>query len=372
MQKDYLASVMKWTAADVAQERPVLQAMADIKYDEYQQFSPGMRFVESLALWLNQFMSIDERRTAYSFVKNRLVFFSEAEMAHLISIAYPDHIKPILLQHAASSLNLPEIYISKIVNSPEFGILQRRCLFLGLSDGARIDVFRRSNTGYLSHEQIWQTYDISNEKAENMRKKLANDIKQIFGKSLLDTEKTFRMVFLLDDFSGSGISYLTKNQETGNFEGKISKFYTQFKKKDSGLFQLIDENYLYICIVLYMATDKSRSFLEKMLSELLGGDLVRRWNIIIVQPIEEDVSLKDSSDDAPFFDLTESYYDSSLEDEHTRKGGKDVKQGFAGCALPLILSHNTPNNSVALLWADPDRYKIRGLFPRVSRHRSEL
>jgi len=45
-----LANVMKWTPEDVALERPVLQALAALKYDEYQQFSPGMRFVESLAL----------------------------------------------------------------------------------------------------------------------------------------------------------------------------------------------------------------------------------------------------------------------------------------------------------------------------------
>jgi hypothetical protein len=42
-----LANVMAWTPEDVARERPVLQALAALKYDEYQQFSPGMRFVES-------------------------------------------------------------------------------------------------------------------------------------------------------------------------------------------------------------------------------------------------------------------------------------------------------------------------------------
>ena len=49
-----LANVMAWSPTDVARERPILQALALLKYDEYQQFSPGMRFVESLALWLAQ------------------------------------------------------------------------------------------------------------------------------------------------------------------------------------------------------------------------------------------------------------------------------------------------------------------------------
>ena len=95
-----LAQVMNWTPEDVAEERPLLQAMAALKYDEYQQYVPGMRFVESLALWLNQFANMDEKKTAYDFVKNRLVFFSADEIAHLVSIAYPDYIRPLLIRRA--------------------------------------------------------------------------------------------------------------------------------------------------------------------------------------------------------------------------------------------------------------------------------
>ena len=43
-----LAAVMGWSAEQVAEQRPILQSFAKYKYDEYQQFSPGMRFVESL------------------------------------------------------------------------------------------------------------------------------------------------------------------------------------------------------------------------------------------------------------------------------------------------------------------------------------
>jgi hypothetical protein len=63
-----LARVMEWGIEDVARERPDLQALAAFKYDEYQQFSPGMRFLESLAVWLNQFESREERELAYDFV----------------------------------------------------------------------------------------------------------------------------------------------------------------------------------------------------------------------------------------------------------------------------------------------------------------
>jgi hypothetical protein len=100
-----LAQVMQWTPEDVARERPLLQAMAAFKYDEYQQFAPGMRFVESLALWLNQFKNKMERETAYEFVKKRLIFFSNAEVSHFVSTAYPDHIRPLLIKRAADTLS---------------------------------------------------------------------------------------------------------------------------------------------------------------------------------------------------------------------------------------------------------------------------
>jgi len=71
-----LAQVMGWSPEDVARERPDLQALAAHKYDEYQQFSPGMRFVESLAVWLSNFEEMEERRDAYKFLKRHLIFIS--------------------------------------------------------------------------------------------------------------------------------------------------------------------------------------------------------------------------------------------------------------------------------------------------------
>ena len=88
-----LAKVMNWTDEEDAAERPYLQVMAAYKYDEYQQFSPGMRFIESLALWLKQFQTVEERQIAYDFVKSRMVFISRAEMEHLVASAYSNIIQ---------------------------------------------------------------------------------------------------------------------------------------------------------------------------------------------------------------------------------------------------------------------------------------
>ena len=41
-----LAQVMSWSPEEIFNERPLLQALANYKYNEYQQFSPGIRFIE--------------------------------------------------------------------------------------------------------------------------------------------------------------------------------------------------------------------------------------------------------------------------------------------------------------------------------------
>lgn len=153
-----LAKVMDWTAAETAAERPRLQTIAAHKYDEYQQFAPGMRFVESLALWLRQFSPAD-RRIAYRFAVDQLVFCSAAEMGHLVSIAYPDHVRPRMLRKVAEELSLPPWQYPKAASTPAFHKRRRQTLFLGLSDGSRIDMFRRANPD-LSNEQVWQSYEL--------------------------------------------------------------------------------------------------------------------------------------------------------------------------------------------------------------------
>jgi hypothetical protein len=238
-------------------------------------------------------------------------------------------------------------------------------LFLGLSDGARIDVFRRNNQE-LSNEQIWQTYELPLEKAESMRKELEKDL-SVLGNTFETNDAYFRMIFLLDDFSGSGFSYL--RIEDSAFEGKIAKFYKRLSSTKTGLSSLVNLDDLYIGIMLYVATEKTRTHLEKALGKLFESTKID-WGIKIVQYLPDRVALQDTLD-KDFLILTDTYYDPNAEDEHTKKGGTDLKRGFAGCGLPLVLNHNTPNNSVFLLWADPEQYKVRGLFPRFSRHRGE-
>jgi hypothetical protein len=48
-----------------------------------------------------------------------------------------------------------------------------------------------------------------------------------------------------------------------------------------------------------------------------------------------------------------------------------MKYGYANCALPVVLEHNTPNNSIPLLWAETEGksgVKMHPLFFRRDRH----
>ena len=109
--KQLLANVMDWSPEDTAKELPVIQALANYKYDGYQQFSAGMHFMESLAVWLNK-LKLEDRKTAYNFVKNKLIFISEAEMRHLVGLSYHDKIRRVLLTKAACEEEIP-IYATR-------------------------------------------------------------------------------------------------------------------------------------------------------------------------------------------------------------------------------------------------------------------
>ncbi|MFX1481210.1 MAG: hypothetical protein ACFFCI_24280 [Promethearchaeota archaeon] len=346
-----LAKVMDWSPEEIARERADLEVMAKYKYNTYQQFSPGMRFIESLAQWLHQFDESD-RRIAYNFIKNRLLFVSGPEMDQLVSIAYPDVIMPILIKETAESIKCPVYRVSKIYNSQEFHVLRRQSLFLGLSDGAHIDLFRRANRRELSNEQISALYDVSEDKAKEFRQELKKDISDIIGRDPENGLCSFKNLFLLDDFSGSGRSCLRR--EIYEFKGKLAKIHKMVGEHS----KMFSAN-LLICIIMYICTQQAIEYLVPLLDGLFDNHF--RYELVCIKRISENTKIQEGKD-AEFIRLMDKYYDSAVETKHTEVGGtKDVKFGFANCGLPLVLSHNTPNNSVFLLWSY-ENLKIRGLI----------
>jgi hypothetical protein len=93
----------------------------------------------------------------------------------------------------------------------------------------------------------------------------------------------------------------------------------------------------------------------------------------------QEICIRDGIvDQAALVALTQKYYNPKIQTKHTLVGGvKHLGLGYGACGLPLILHHNTPNNSLALLWAeaasgedDADQRlrEMRPLFRRRQRH----
>lgn len=357
-----LVKTMEWTAEEISQRRPLLQALANLKYDEYQQFSPGIRFIESLVKWLSQFEELEEKRTAYEFVIGHLIFFSNDQITHLVGTAYADKIHPVLIRKAAVEIGINSFWVRKIFRSTHYKIILRRSLFIGLSDGAKIDQLRRSSIR-ISNEQVLSTYSISADKANDMLKELK--------KSGVKAKK-FNTAFLVDDFTASGTSYFRKEKD-GSWGGKIYKFVRSIFDDKSEISILRDDNeVLDINIIFYIATEESINKLRDNINEFKAENPIFNFQFTIeaIQILGSEIKEKVLSN-SNFVELVKKYFDSSIVDSHYEMAKHDEPfLGFNECSLPLVLNHNTPNNSLPILWFPYDKRYI-GLFPRVTRHKDE-
>lgn len=365
--EELLAKTMDWSDAEKAEERAFLESFASYKYDDYQQFVPGRRFVESLALWLRQFSNKQERDVAYKFVRERLIYISTAEINHLVGLAFPTYVRPkLMLDVSREDEALEPHQVKSIIQSASYKARLRKTLVLGLSDGARTDQFRRANPRDISHEQVFHAYDVSQTKAAGFTKKLRKDLKTIFGREPEEEEAKFQYVVLLDDFTASGTSYIRPGDKDGSWDGKIAGIIAELDKPD-GLGAAIVKSGVSIIIVIYVAADQAIDHIKRCLDELKFSKGHIEFHV--VHRLDHRSKLQAPNDD-DILALAEEdcHFDEDADDEHSVVGGTSKRFGYAGCSLPVILSHNTPNNSIFLLWAE-EEHSVLGLFPRVSRHR---
>lgn len=356
-----LARVMDWQDQDpVLKHVAELQLLAFFKYDYYQRFSPGRRFIESLALWLKQ-LEPEDRPAALELVKEKLVFFSDAEISHLVETAYPDLIVQERLRLVAEENGIPTYKVGELVRHPRFEELRLKSLYLGLSDGARTNELRRASDHRINNEQIWQAYELGEQKSASMLK----DLKETLTKAGFQSKSPhFNLIWLLDDFSGSGNTYIRYDSENKSYGGKLQKIYEQLHQR-----RLIDPAHYEVFLVLYVATRQAIDHIEYWSERFTSERGFKPLQLRVLCKLERDLALTDSATPT-ITDLLgkAKYFDEKANDKHMQVGGSNGRLGFANCALPVVLSHNTPNNSVYLLWG-PERFNYPGLFPRVVRHR---
>jgi hypothetical protein len=241
-----------------------------------------------------------------------------------------------------------------------------------MSDGAKIEIFRRSNTGIISHEQVYQTYELSDERAVKMKDELSKDLKRILdSEEVHEGDKKFKRVFLLDDFSASGTSYLKYISQGDRVigKGKVATFYKSIFKNEA-LKDVFDLSQLKVYVIIYLCTEQAKNQIESNFVHI-QNEYGNKPELVCLHIIPNLDKLNEITDeDVVNLCKNDRYYDAGeLEDEHTKKGGDNVKMGFGKCALPVVLAHNTPNNSVPLLWSYDTSEKFKGLFPRIPRHK---
>lgn len=373
-----LAELMKWDSDKAQQEMTKLSAMAKFKFNEYQQFTPGTRFMESLARWLSQFDQKD-RSVAYSFVMDNLIFFSNDEVLHLVEITFHEQINPKLLTMTGNDLGIADYLVEKITKSDTYKVSLRKSLFIGMSDGSRIAHFRRNNP-QISNEQVHPTYELSVAKCKDLIKDLNEDLE----KYKLDGEQRFENVFLIDDFTASGLSYfrIKKYDDQGKpvYGGKIFKFLNRLLNGDQNEdedFKKVFYSKLSVSIIFYIATNSALTHIRKMVEgwkDLISSDIT--CDVSAIHPIDDE-AIKDSVlSSESFLKLIKDNFDPRVVDSNIQVGAHDNPWlGFNECGLTIVLNHNCPNNSLPIIWTPiaPVGQKVfSGLFPRMSRHKDEV
>lgn len=375
LSKRVLGQIMGWDDDRARDEYRWLEFFSAIKYDGYRDFQAGMRFIESLVTWLQQF-ELTERETAYKFVRDRLVFIGVSETQHLVEQFYPKIAHDRLTRAIASRHGVaPWVAMSRPNLRSEVELLRRKTLFLGLSDGARIDTLRHSNVGRLSNEQVAATTQLDPDKW--------NDLLGDLRTSLNDPEARFEMVYLIDDFTATGTSFLRYDTEKNVWKGKLTRFRDSISQHFRDSNALVRDDLFApdwtLCVHHFIASHSAEKKVRASIAESAEFYSDAGWASVHVSfgsVLPEDLPVRDeNSGDADFLTLARKYYDPGIETVHTKVGGVErIDLGYGGCALPVVLEHNTPNNSVALLWAEsngkdsPPTPAMRPLFRRRQRH----
>lgn len=257
-----LSKIMNWEDNKIVEELPKIQFMAEMKYDHYDQFMPGTRFLGSLSKWLSDFDE-EDRNIMFDFVKNKLIFISSSQMTYLITLLYRTCISSALADKTAKVMGKPSYKINEIKKSVDYKREKRLSLFIGLSDGAHMDVVRR--VGGLSNEQVLTNYYPDNDKLVDLKNELLSDS---LLKELDESAKKFNSLYLIDDFTASGTSFIRKDID--QYKGKLTKIIDKFfnSKVNETSRELLLPN-IDIHIIFCLATECAISHIENLLSEFI-------------------------------------------------------------------------------------------------------
>jgi hypothetical protein len=318
-----IAEVMGWPSdqAQATKEYAWLRMMSSIKYDGYSFFRAGVRFIETLATWLKQFEP-EDRTAAYAFVKTRLVYVSLAEIQCLVENFIPEVVTPNLRSVVASDLGVKPYEVWKdSKGTAAFNRRLRKVLFVGLSDGSRIDLMRRSNFSRISQEQVVPMMNVDIEKWRDLNENLVKH-------DGMKADEKFEDVYLVDDFTASGTTFI--RQVDGKWKGKLKKFndiVIDAREKLGTAFPIADGYSLHIHH--YISSHKARENLNDRLATAAQEWQEKsfgRYRISESLILPETLPLCEPGDEA-ILNLCDKYYDHALFrrlETHCSEAGMDT------------------------------------------------
>lgn len=283
----------------------------------YRSFDGKKAFEKKMLLWLNQFDVLD-RSFMLNFIVKNLDFVSEKDIEKSAKEA-----------------------IERVYKTSENNYDLKQTIFMGLTDGARMDLLRYISNG-LDNHQFCMDYEISDKKIMNILRKLDKESCDIKGKS-----KDIR-IHLVDDFSGSGISYF--RFENGLWKGKLKRFM------DSIYLKFSNKRKVYLFLYLYYASSNAVEYIQNIF-KMLYPDV--EFKIEVINVVKK-ISLNKKEEE-----MLQKYFDDELLNDKNYLKGICSKPylGFNEASLCTVFYHNAPNNCFPIIW-----YGKNALFPRKNRH----
>ena len=370
--KQFLAQLMGWNDIEATEKLREMDLMSDIKYDSYDQFMPGIKFVGNFYLWLSQFKDKDERKLMYEFVSKYIIYINSNQVSHLIDLLYNTKIIPLIRQKVVEDFRAKGEKVNKynykhLDDSQEFKSHKRKTLFIGLSDGSHIDIVRRNS--YLDNDQVLTNYYPDNSKIKSLKEELegCKDVEN-------DKAKKFESIVLIDDFTASGSSFIRR--ENDEWHGKLPKFFNAINSKQEfkNLFVEGFEIHIFFLIATENALKHIKMQLDEYTKEYEGVtakvDCIQKLldDACFTNHLEQEAKDMLSIIEKPCYinepELTKAYKASYP------AGDTRYHLGYRQCALTVVLNHNTPNNSMPIIW-QPKKDGENPLYPlfyRITRH----
>lgn len=370
--KQFLVQLMGWDDIEATKRFLEMDLMSDIKYDSYDQFMPGIKFIGNFYLWLSQFKDLRERKLMYDFVSKYIIYINSNQISHLIDLLYNTKVIPLIRSKVVDDFKVRGEKVNKynhrrLDNSPEFKLHKRKTLFIGLSDGSHIDIIRRNS--YLDNDQVLTNYYPDDNKIEGLAKDLA-ECKELED----DAVKRFESIVLIDDFTASGSSFIRRKAD-GTFGGKLPTFFQAIENNQKFKNLFINGFEIHLCFLI--ATENSMNHIKELLGEFMQVHNNPKVDVDCVHQLGDDAKFTNHQEQEAkdMLAIIENYVNEpALTDaykESYHAGDTRYHLGYKQCALTVVLNHNTPNNSLPIIW-QPECTEVGNrlypLFYRITRH----